>query len=216
MKVEKINDHQIKVMMTREDLANRDITLPEIAYGSAKGRELFAEVMAHAKEACDFSVDDEYPLIIEAIPMSKTELLIIISKIVVPNELQRKLENIGFNFISGNKCERPPLIKKPMQSAQKTAGEKKSAVFSFASLDDVMEACARVGKGVKTKSALYKTENKYYLIAGFESAEDTKRYEKIFVEYGQRCSASPLSKAQVMERGELIARNVVENFAVYV
>ena len=213
MKVEKLNDHQVKVLMTREDLAVRNITLPEIAYGSEKGRELFAEVMAQAKEICDFDATDEYPVIIEAIPMSKAELLIIISKIIVPNELQRKLESIGFNFISAHKCEKQ--IFKKQEPPHKTTGEKKSAVFSFASLDDVMEVCVRVGKSVKIKSVLYKVESKYYLMTGFESAEAAKKYEKIFVEYGRRCSASPLSKVQIMERGELIARNVVENFAVY-
>ena len=39
MKIEKINDKQIRCTLTKEDLANREIKLSELAYGSEKTRE---------------------------------------------------------------------------------------------------------------------------------------------------------------------------------
>ena len=41
MKIEKINEHQIRCTLTREDLAMRHIKLSELAYGSEKAKMLF-------------------------------------------------------------------------------------------------------------------------------------------------------------------------------
>ena len=37
MKIEKVNDHQIRCTLTREDLADRELKLSELAYGTEKG-----------------------------------------------------------------------------------------------------------------------------------------------------------------------------------
>ena len=39
MKIEKINENQIRCTLTREDLANRKIKLSELAYGSENADE---------------------------------------------------------------------------------------------------------------------------------------------------------------------------------
>ena len=36
MKIEKVNDHQIRCTLTREDLADRELKLSELAYGTEK------------------------------------------------------------------------------------------------------------------------------------------------------------------------------------
>ena len=40
MKIEKLNDHQIRCTLTSEDLATRNIKLSELAYGSEKAKAL--------------------------------------------------------------------------------------------------------------------------------------------------------------------------------
>ena len=44
MKIEKMNDHQIRCTLTSEDLATRNIKLSELAYGSEKTRALFRDM----------------------------------------------------------------------------------------------------------------------------------------------------------------------------
>ena len=44
MKIEKINDNQIRCILTREDLEQRQIRLSELAYGSDKAKSLSASV----------------------------------------------------------------------------------------------------------------------------------------------------------------------------
>lgn len=41
MKIEKINDNQIRCTLTRADLADRQLKLSELAYGSEKAKITF-------------------------------------------------------------------------------------------------------------------------------------------------------------------------------
>ena len=68
MKIEKMNDHQIRCTLTSEDLATRNIKLSELAYGSEKTRALFRDMMQQA--AMDFGFEaEDIPLMVEAIPL---------------------------------------------------------------------------------------------------------------------------------------------------
>ena len=44
MKIEKVNDHQIRCTLTREDLADRELKLSELAYGTEKAKDLFRDL----------------------------------------------------------------------------------------------------------------------------------------------------------------------------
>ena len=43
MKIEKINDSQIRCTLTSADLASREIKLSELAYGTEKAKNLFQD-----------------------------------------------------------------------------------------------------------------------------------------------------------------------------
>ena len=40
MKIEKVNDNQIRCTLTREDLASRELKISELAYGTEKAKNL--------------------------------------------------------------------------------------------------------------------------------------------------------------------------------
>lgn len=92
MKLTRINDNQIKVVLTRQDLAARNIKLSEFAYGSAKAKDLFNELVIKANAELDFNVENDAPLMVEAIPMREGEvsLMLLISKMEYPEELDTK------------------------------------------------------------------------------------------------------------------------------
>ena len=48
MKIEKVNENQIRCTLTREDLADRQLKLSELAYGSEKAKELFRDMIQQA------------------------------------------------------------------------------------------------------------------------------------------------------------------------
>lgn len=89
MKIEKINDRQIRCTLTREDLAGREIKLSELAYGSDKAKALFQDMMQVAAQDFGFEADNT-PLVIEAVPVSMDSLLLIITKVEDPEELDTR------------------------------------------------------------------------------------------------------------------------------
>ena len=66
MKIEKISDNQIRCTLTRADLADRQLQLSELAYGTEKAKSLFRDMMQQAAFEFGFEAED-IPLMIEAI-----------------------------------------------------------------------------------------------------------------------------------------------------
>ena len=94
MKIEKINDRQIRCTLTREDLTSRQIKLSELAYGSEKARALFQDMMQMAAQRCGFEADNT-PLMIEAIPISIDSVLLIVTKVEDPEELDTRFSRFS-------------------------------------------------------------------------------------------------------------------------
>ena len=85
MKIEKINDNQIRCTLTRADLADRQLKLSELAYGTEKARSLFHDMMQQAAFEFGFEAED-IPLMIEANPASSDSIVLIITKVDNPEE----------------------------------------------------------------------------------------------------------------------------------
>ena len=89
LKIEKLNENQIRCTLTREDLVQRQIQLAELAYGSDKAKQLFQDMMQQAFRDYGFDVNN-HPLMIEAIPISLDSLILIITKVDSPDELDSR------------------------------------------------------------------------------------------------------------------------------
>lgn len=94
MKIEKISDTQIRCTLSRQDLADRDLKLSELAYGSDKAKDLFRELMVQASYECGFEAED-IPLMIEAIPVSGDCLVLVVTKVEDPDELDTRFSNFS-------------------------------------------------------------------------------------------------------------------------
>ena len=69
LKIERLSENQIRCTLNKADLADKQLKISELAYGSPKAKELFREMMQQASNELGFEVDD-IPLMIEAIPIS--------------------------------------------------------------------------------------------------------------------------------------------------
>lgn len=94
MKIEKISDTQIRCTLSRQDLAERDLKISELAYGSDKAKDLFRELMVQASYECGFEAED-IPLMIEAIPISGDCLVLVVTKVEDPDELDTRFSNFS-------------------------------------------------------------------------------------------------------------------------
>ena len=88
MKIEKINDNQIRCTLSKEDLADRNIKLSELAYGTGKTRELFQDMMQQANDDFGFEVND-IPLMVEAIPVSPETIVLVITILPKPKNISQ-------------------------------------------------------------------------------------------------------------------------------
>ncbi len=94
MKIEKVNDHQIRCTLTREDLADRELKLSELAYGTEKAKDLFRDMMQQASYEFGFEAED-IPLMIEAIPLNSDCIVLIITKVEDPEELDTRFSKFA-------------------------------------------------------------------------------------------------------------------------
>lgn len=94
MKIEKVNENQIRCTLTREDLADRQIKLSELAYGSEKAKMLFRDMIEQANDEFGFEVDD-IPVMIEAIPLSGENIILQITKVEYPEELDTRFSKFS-------------------------------------------------------------------------------------------------------------------------
>ena len=189
MKIEKINDSQIRCTLTSADLASREIKLSELAYGTEKAKNLFQDMMRQAHYECGFESDNS-PLMIEAIPVAPDSIVLIITKVDDPEELDTRFSKFSAAGDETEGSEAPQftgadnileLFQKIYEAKKaQAAGQKKSArkqsepkpgkepestpvnlvqSFRFQSLDDAILAARGLNRFYSGKNSLYKNEH---------------------------------------------------------
>ena len=185
MKLERINENQIRCTLTSDDLANREIKLSELAYGTEKAKDLFRDMMQQAQYELGFEADN-MPLMIEAIPVSADSIVLIITKVEDPEELDTRFSKFSPSTDDAlDSSEKPQftgaddildLFKKVFEAKsrakqEKAAKQKKGEpqaeepeensdvnlirVFSFNTLDEVIDASRGLNNYFTGQNTLY-------------------------------------------------------------
>ena len=216
LKIEKLNDNQIRCTLTRADLADREIKLSELVCGTEKAKSLFQDMMQKAHSEFGFEAED-MPLMIEAVPTSSDSIVLIITKVDDPEELDHKFAKFGdtkhhvLDKLEGAEDILDLLnkVKEAVAETTKPAVENpKIRLFSFSTLDCVILAC-RLLKGSYTgANTLYKdTPNDLYVLALSQSEHTTAEFNKVcnmLSEYGCVEKATSAVLAFLEEHCEVI------------
>ena len=94
MKLEKLNDNPIRCTLSKSDLDKRELRLSELAYGSPKARALFRDMIQQASIELGFDAEN-IPLMIEAIPISSDCLVLVVTKVEDPEELDTRFSRFS-------------------------------------------------------------------------------------------------------------------------
>ena len=94
MKIEKLNDYQIRCTLTKADLAARQLQLSELAYGTEKAKQLFRDMMQMASLKLGFEAEN-IPLMIEAVPINGDSIVLIITKVEDPEEIDTRFSRFA-------------------------------------------------------------------------------------------------------------------------
>ena len=223
MKLEKLNDNQIKCTLTKDDLADRQIKLSELAYGSEKAKSLFRDMMLQANAEFGFEAN-EVPLMIEAIPMPNECIVLIITKVSDPEELDTRFSKFSatnadsMDALPEPKKESTPegadevldIFKRMVEKHLKTTPEAEkeepavtvsdnidlTRLYCFGNLDSIIDAAHILENYYHGKNRLYKDKSKklYYLVLS-KSSHTPEEFNKICNILTEYGSNEPYTKA---------------------
>ncbi len=228
MKIEKVNENQIRCTLTREDLASRELKISELAYGSEKAKTLFRDMMQQANFEFGFEAED-IPLMIEAIPLNAECIVLIITKVEDPEELDTRFSRFAPSVTEDDDeddydmddssdeiadlfrklQETNKVAKTPPAQENETDESNRMRVFSMDSLQQVMSAAAVTGPHYKGLSTLYKDErNSKYLLVLLQGNEERDAFDRIcfcLSEYGTLQRTMPANHNFLEEHYEALA-----------
>lgn len=238
MKIEKINENQIRCTLTKEDLADRNIKISELAYGTGKTRELFQDMMQQANDDFGFEVND-IPLMVEAIPVSHESIILVITKVNDPEEteehlskffsqeLKDKFKDSILSHLDNMEIDLNDIeqIDEHMHSEGTSSTENTSdedsllySIYSFETLNDIISISKMIASSYKGDSSIYKSpfDNRFYLSLCMESSEEKElnRICSILTENGHRETPTYVKELFYMEHfDEIIADKAIEKLA---
>ena len=226
MKIEKLNENQIRCTLTHADLAARHLKLSELAYGTEKAQSLFRDMMQQA--SFDFGFEAEnIPLMIEAIPSSADSIVLIITKVEDPEELDTRFSKFTpsgdadpLNLETLEKLQGADeflnLLNKVKEAAAGTrTSESESAapafsvrLFSFETLDSAIRASRLLAPVYSGANTLYKDNSSgMYILALAPTDHSASEFNKIcnmLSEYASPEKAEPSVLAFLEEHCAII------------
>ena len=206
MKIEKINDNQIKFLLTNEDLREREIKLSVLAQGSEKAQAFFRDIMTEAMLDCGFDASNT-PLMIEAMPVTMDTVMIIVSKVNKDVEID-KVISLSPRSLDERKYKQSGVKKIDdfKEHNENIDDEQEIYIYSFKNLDDIISLSSRLYEIYNGKNILYKYQDRYFLSLQ-KNTLLISDIESILSEYGKKHISNIISKYYLAEHGEIIIKD---------
>lgn len=181
MRIQKVDEHTIRIFISFNELADRDITITDLFMRSPKTEQLFWELIAQAREEVEFSLDQ--PFWIQATLASNEEFVITVMKQDEQIEVSVK-----------------------EKTKKKSAKNKKAEwVYVFGEFEDLLNAVKRLPDFSQLRSDLYVYEGEYYLVLNrLGSGQKRQHAEAVLNEYGE---SVVMTKAFLVEHGKPIMQS---------
>lgn len=223
MKIERISDTQIRCTLSREDLATRQINLSELAYATDKAKELFRDMIQQANDEFGFDAEN-LPLMVEAIPIMPDSIVLIITKVEDPEELDTRYSRfspsndtpsrtdllaqmVGADdiidlFRKLTEAAAPKKAVKEAKNAPKadTSGEEQSLellrIFEFYSLNDAIRAAGAITDKYHGNNTLYRFgKDTCYQLVLHQSDQSPELFNQLCNQLSEYAHGEPFSEA---------------------
>ena len=199
MKIEKLTDNKIRVIINTEDLNEIDIDFNLFMNKSTKTQNLFFEILEKAEEELDFHTDG-YKLLIEAFSSSDDVLIFTITKFL-PKETKSNSEL--------------PKRKKVSVRRKSINLSTKQAIYSFNTFEEFCDFCVYISNTkwfssseLSKNISLYLFNDTYYLV--IKNINTSYKYIKLFYsiisEFGKLHVSSKNFENKLLEYGNLIMK----------
>ena len=195
MKIEKLTDNKIRIILNLDDLAKKNIDVHSLIKNSSGTQSFFNKILKQAEKEVGFNAQDA-KLLIEAF-----------------------ISADGFFILTFTKLENLPSVKKasiPKAKRKNLNPSSKTAIYDFNSFEEFCSFCTYTHNsklGTLRKFAkyisLYEYNSKYFLI--FSEIDKNYIYSNLFYtsisEFARFTSSSETFASKIQEYGKSIFKN---------
>ena len=153
MKIEKITENKIKIILKQEDFKDKSIDLKKLLLSTHESQSLFLEILNRAEKEVNFDTNG-YKLLIETYLQGNDICIFTITKYMEPN------------INTKNRPKKYLTVKRKTQAFNST-----SLIYQFNKFEDFCDFCNFIYrnnnlelKGLFKASLLYNYNNTYYLV----------------------------------------------------
>lgn len=226
MRLEQVNENQIRCTLTFSDLQARHLTVSELAYNSAGIYELFYDVLSMAKERYNFNPDAS-PLMVEAVPTKEQELTLLISRVDRMDELDTRFAR----FTNPDAADGLTEVRKGAASAggpvpvsappRHEANEINEVAFEFDSISDVRRLAKTATRLGHMLNSLYQNPRTGRYVLCLNPKGFDRRYYDYYVnfisEYARRLPDARANESFYEEAFRaIIRRNALQTVRDYI
>lgn len=196
MKFEKLNENKIRITLTIQDLAEKEIDFHVFMSNSAEAQDVLLDMLEQAKKETGFDPED-YNLKVEALVMADTNFIFTITKL--PPEEKSKISKRKFTV------KRKNIVPSSTQ-----------AVYCFNSFDDFNDFLVFLSKNtlfnykkLAKSITLYEYKEKYYLLMNNINTEfiNKIKFYTCITEFAKCVTNSKVFASKLKECGTLIMKN---------
>ena len=180
MRIERVDDKTVKCFLSNEELDEYEIDYKDFVLRSEKAKEVVQEIIIQAEETVGYK-PPRYSFDLQIMMLPDQGLVLTFSEREPENEplieclkemkrvLQKAREKVGLSPSQPN-SDQSSTSSQPVQQVPEPAPapqpKPEFAIFSFASLRDVMSFAEILPGNLRVDSALYEMEEAYYLCLG--------------------------------------------------
>lgn len=204
MKIEKLTENKIRVILKIEDLKEKNVDIQTLMTPSSDSQELFLEMLSQAQREFGFSTDG-YRLLIEGFSTSEDLFIFTITKYKENSEK-------GKNYHTEQ--NKKLMIKRKIVNAQNP-----STIYSFQTFEEFCDFCDYLSqnknitlKGLMHNSSLYLLDDTYYLllIQMNSNHKSINLFYTAISEFGKPVSYLTSVEGKIKEYGNtIINRNAI-------
>lgn len=196
MRIEKINENKIKVLIGSSEAKELNITEKMIAYNTPEVQRMFRRAIAIAEESANFYIDGA-KLFVETIPSYTDGIGMLITKVCSEQELEAAVNNCSYKG-KIRRSEIPPV------SGAVRRGRK--YIYKFDDFDDVCRASVQLIGRFDGLSHLYKLDGEFYLFLMPSDPAFMCDVDTILSEFSQKVRHGQYVHGRLNEYGELMIR----------
>jgi adapter protein MecA 1/2 len=201
MKIEKINENQVKIFVSSSDLQDREISVSDLWSNGPKVRNLFWEMMEMANSEVGFDLEGR-PMVVEAYGIPPEGFFVIITKGEDGHNITDYISDKWLGDINTDEYsdDDDEISENEMDVM---LGDPLNIIYSFENFDNACYAVQRIPNLSKGDISLYLMNGKYHLVvATFELDDEmVDIIETNFSEFGDE---QLFTEDFLIEHGKLI------------